>query len=220
MGLTKEIAVLLRKDFDLEMKKRQVALGLLVYMASTIFLVQTLEEGLSPRIWNLVFWLLMIFVTMTIVNKSFLGESRSRQIFYYSHFSARAMIISKQIYSLGMAILFGIAAYVLFSFFSPLDIASKSRYFVILLLGTMSISLTTTFLSAMSAQVTDSSGALTAVLGMPLLIPLFLLIQNSSIGFVSDVVGVDFWTSVVLLLVFDGIIFLLSLLLFPLVWTE
>ncbi len=220
MNLSREIAILLRKDFELEIKKKQVALGLLVYMSSCIFLVQILEENLNARMWNVVFWLLMVFVTMTIVNKSFLGESKARQLFYYNNFRAQAMIISKQIYSLIISIVFGMIAYLLFSFFIPLEIDHRGQYFVILLLGTVSISLSTTFLSSISAQVMDSSGALTAVLGMPLLIPLFLLIQQSSIGFVSSVVGVDFLTSVVLLLVFDVIIFFLSLLLFPLVWTK
>ncbi len=220
MSTAQQIMLLMRKDIDLELRKKHVALGLLLYVFSTIFLVQYLEESLIPRVWNLVFWILMIFMTITINNKSFLGESYQRNLYYYTQFSARAMIISKQLYGVLISLLFGLVAYVLFSFFNPLDIADKAGYFIILMLGTISISLCTTFLSAISAQVSDAPGALTAVLGLPLLIPLFILIQRFSLGFVSDVVSFDFGTSVLLLWVFDAIIFLLSLLLFPLVYTE
>ncbi len=215
-----QILLLIRKDVDLEIRKKHVAIGLLLYIFSTIFLVQYLEDELVPRMWNLVFWILMIFLTITINNKSFLGEGQKRNLYYYTQFSPRAMIVSKQLYSIMISVLFGIAAYVLFSFFNPLEIADKSKYFVILILGTVSISLCTTFLSALSSQVSDAPGALTAVLGLPLLIPLFILIQRFSLGFVSSVVSYDFMTSVLLLLVYDVIIFVLSLLLFPLVWTE
>ncbi len=220
MRTAEEIRLLFQKDVDLEIRKKHVVLGLLLYIFSTIFLVQYLEDSLIPRMWNLVFWILMIFMTITINNKSFLGESHRRNLYYYTQFSPKAIIVSKQIYSILLSILLGIVAYILFSFFNPLEIEERGRYFVILILGTVSISLCTTFLSAISAQVSDAPGALTAVLGLPLLIPLFLLIQRFSLGYVSDVVTYDFSTGVVLLLVYDLIIFVLSVLLFPLVWNQ
>ncbi len=220
MGTSEQIGLLLRKDIDLEIRKKHVALGLLLYIFSTIFLVQYLEERLVPRMWNLVFWILMIFMTITINNKSFLGESRARNLYYYTQFSSRAVIISKQLYGMMLSLLFGLVAYIFFSFFNPLEIDDRGSYLVILMLGTLSISLCTTFLSAISAQVSDAPGALTAVLGLPLLIPLFILIQRFSLGFVSDVISYDFSYSVILLLVYDVIIFTLSVILFPLVWTE
>ncbi len=215
-----EIGLILRKDLQLELRKKQVLLGYLTYMLSTVFLIHTLEENMSSRMWNAVFWVVILFVTVILSSKAFLGESPHRQQFYYHHFRARSVILAKQIYSLILAFIFVLLAYAALSFFDPIELENPKPYFAVLLTGTFCIAACVTFLSSMAAQLSDSSGALTAILGLPLMIPLFLIIRQASIGLVSSV-GTTAWEkSMGLLWVYLVLIWILSVLLFPLIWND
>ncbi len=215
-----EIVLLLRKDMQLELRRKQVLLGYLIYMLSTVFLIHSLEDNMSSRMWNAVFWLVILFVTVILASKAFLGESPHRQQFYFQNFRPKSVIISKQIYSMILSLIFVLLAYGALSFFDPLQLAEPGKYFLALLMGTFCIAACITFLSSMASQLDDASGSLTAVMGLPLMIPLFLLIRQSTLGLVSDVTMTGWGNSVGLLSVYLVLIWILSVLLFPMVWND
>lgn len=74
-----------------------------LYLASTIFVCylsfKAKQQAINPITWNTLFWLIILFIAVNAIGKSFTQESKQRNIFYYSIVSPEAVIYSKIVYN-------------------------------------------------------------------------------------------------------------------------
>src|ERR1041384_8412677 len=97
----KEIRFLILKEISLEWKTKYSFNGLLLYVISTIFVCfLSFKQIIDPPTWNALFWIIMLFAAVNAIAKSFMQESRGRQLYMYIIADARAIIISRVIYNL------------------------------------------------------------------------------------------------------------------------
>ena len=69
----KRTMALLKKDILLELRQQHTFYGLLLYIASTVFVLYlSLPESPDAEVWNSLFWVIQLFVCVTTVAKSFL----------------------------------------------------------------------------------------------------------------------------------------------------
>ena len=108
------IAALLRKDILLEIRQQYTFYGILLYVASTIFVLYLAMGQPESAVWNGLFWMIQLFICVNAVAKSFLQESSGRMLYYYSIAGARDYIISKLIFNAGLMILMSITSLILF----------------------------------------------------------------------------------------------------------
>ena len=108
------IVKLIKKDLLLEWRQKYSFYGILLYLASSIFLINLLAQQPEPEVWNVLFWVILLFVSVNAVAKSFLQESKSRQLYYYSIFSAQEVILAKLIYNILLMLLMSLVAYAFF----------------------------------------------------------------------------------------------------------
>ena len=73
--------------------------GVLLYVASTIFVVYLTMGEPEETVWNALFWVIQLFVCVNAVAKSFLQDSKGRMLYYYSIAGARDYILSKLIFN-------------------------------------------------------------------------------------------------------------------------
>ena len=84
MHFLRELNALLRKELLLEWRQAYSVQGLLVYAFTVVFIAAyALREGISPQVWVVVFWLLMLFIAVNAIAKSFMGESEGQQHYLY-----------------------------------------------------------------------------------------------------------------------------------------
>src|SRR6476620_2753469 len=95
------IIALLKKDILLELRQQHMFYGILLYTASTIFVLY-LSMGDSPDsvVWNSLFCVIQLFVCVNTVAKSFLQESRGRMLYFYSLASPVEFILAKLIFNI------------------------------------------------------------------------------------------------------------------------
>jgi heme exporter protein B len=66
--------------------------------------------------WNVLFWIIMLFVATNSIAKSFIQESKERQLYYYTIANPQSIIISKIMFHSLLLVLFlvmiGFAIYV------------------------------------------------------------------------------------------------------------
>ena len=74
--MTKRIFALLKKDILLEFRQKHTFYGILLYIASTIFVLYLSIDKPTADVWNGLFWVIQLFICVNAVAKSFLQESR------------------------------------------------------------------------------------------------------------------------------------------------
>jgi heme exporter protein B len=81
---TKKTIALFKKDVLLELRQQHTLYGILLYIASTIFVLQLSVTDLDSGVWNGLFWVIQLFICVNAVAKSFLQEGKGRMLYFYS----------------------------------------------------------------------------------------------------------------------------------------
>ena len=90
---------LLRKEFLLEFRQGYALGGIFLYVFSMIFVVYIASVKVPAPVWNVLFWLIMLFASINAVVKSFVAESGSRQLYYYQLAPPALILLSKILYN-------------------------------------------------------------------------------------------------------------------------
>lgn len=213
------IITLIRKDVLLEMRQQYTLYGILLYVASTTFVIYLSMGQPEDQVWNGLFWITQLFICINAVAKSFLQESRGRMLYFYSIAGAKDFIIAKLAFNLLLMLVMSIVTLALFSILLGNPVNKMGTFLWITLLGGASLSLVFTFLAAIAARA-QQSAALMAILGFPIIIPQVLLLMKISIPAFSDVV-MEGWNQLVYSLVgLDVLIITLAIILFPFLWKD
>lgn len=219
MNLWSEIWFLLAKEVTLEWRQRHALSGILLYVLSTVFIVFISFQQISPQLWNVLFWIIMLFASINAVVKSFVQESGNRQLYYYQLANPAAILLSKILYNiLLLSVLGGLnAAALLLVAGNPLQ--APLVFAVAVLLGSVGFSITFTFIAAIAAKTSHSSTMMT-ILGFPVVIPILLVLVNLSAHAIGLLQGSMIKDDIALLAGIDLLLLGLGLLLFPLLWRE
>jgi heme exporter protein B len=209
---------LFKKDVLLEVRQQYTFYGVLLYVASTIFVLYLSMGQPEGAVWKGLFWMMQLFICVNAVAKSFLQEGKERLLYFYSIAGARDFILSKLLFNALLMVLMSLVSVGLFLLMLG-DPTSDVLWFVLIgSLGGISLSLVFTFLAAIAARAQQSS-ALMAILGFPLVIPQLLLLNKvSSIAF-SEVQG-GLAGMIGLLAALDAMIVALTVILFPFLWKD
>jgi len=217
---TQKIIALFKKDLLLEIRQQYTFYGILLYIASTIFVLYLAMGQPEASAWNGLFWMNLLFICINAVAKSFLQESRGRMLYYYSIAGALDFIIAKVLYNIVLMLVMSLLSILLFSFFLGSPYANTFNFLGIGVLGGISISLVFTLLAAIAARA-NQNAALMAILGFPLIIPQLLLLVKISKSAFGEIFREGALMQMVLLLSgLDLLVVILSLILFPFLWKD
>jgi heme exporter protein B len=212
---------LLKKDILLELRQQHTFYGILLYVASTIFVLYlSLPESPDAETWNSLFWVIQLFVCVTTVAKSFLQESRGRLLYFYTLCSPLEFIISKLLFNVILMFLMSMVSLSLFFMFLENPVTDALRFTGIVILGGTSISLVFTLMSAIAAKA-QQNAALIAILGFPVILPqLLLLMQLSKAAFAEVFRDGAILQLAGLIILMDVLVIVLSAILFPFLWKD
>jgi len=218
--MTKAVFTLLKKDLLLELRQQHTFFGILLYIASTIFVLYLSMDQPEANTWNSLFWVIQLFVCVNTVAKSFLQESKNRMLYFYSVASPVDFIVSKLLYNIILMIVMSILSLLLFFVFLSNPVSNSLRFTGIVLLGGASISMVFTLMSAIASKAQQNS-ALIAILGFPIILPQLLLLMRLSKSSFAEVfkVGAVLQLSGLILLL-DLLIIVMAIILFPYLWKE
>lgn len=192
---------------------------MLLYVASTIFVLYLAMGEPEAAIWNGLFWMIQLFICVNAVAKSFLQESSGRMLYYYSIAGARDFILSKLIFNAALMIVMSISSLILFRLLMGNALQHPWRFVGTVCLGGCSLSLVFTFLAAIAARARQNA-ALIAILGFPLIIPQVLLLMRISNTAFADVIQGGFLSMSLLLAGLDVMVIMLAVILFPFLWKD
>lgn len=210
---------LFKKDFLLELRQQHTFYGILLYVASTIFVLYLAMGQPEAVVWNGLFWMIQLFVCVNAVAKSFLQESRGRLLYFYTIAGARDFIMAKLLFNALLMMVMTIVSLLLFTLLLGNPLSNALKFCGMAILGGTGLSIIFTFLSAVAARA-GQGAALMAILGFPLIIPQVLLTMKLSNTAFSDVFLGSSFQIVALLAALDALIIVLCVILFPFLWKD
>jgi len=212
---------LILKEFTLELRRKSVISGLGLYLFSTAFicyLTFSLKQNqITPLVWSALFWITILFTVINTIAKSFIGEKRGRDIYYYSIANPETIILSKIIYNFLLTLLLSFVGFVLFITLLKNPLADTGLFALLLILASMGFSASLTLLSGIAAKA-NNSHILMAVLSFPIVISILLVVikvtKNCIDGLDRSVSTNDMLT----LLAINCLVAATSYILFPYIW--
>ena len=215
-----KIFAILYKDFKIEINQSHLFFSVGLYVISSIYIIYISYQPtgiLSLEHWVSIFWVIILFSSISAVSKSFFQESGNRNYYYYYVLSPDELIFSKLIYNFLFIVFVTFLTFIIFSFLLGNFIYSLSFFLTLLFVGALSISNCLTLISAIGHQVKNNS-MLISVLSFPVIIPILLLLirlsKISSSEFSWNLIQDDFY----LLILLNIILVAMTKILFSYLW--
>jgi heme exporter protein B len=202
----------------LEIRQQYSFYGVLLYIGATIFVLYMALDSPESNVWNGLFWVIQLFISVNAVAKSFLQESRGRMLYFYSIAGPRDFILAKLLFNSLLMLLMSLLSLALFSLFFGNPMQKAGAFIGLVLLGGWSLSLVFTFLAAIAAKA-QQNAAIMAILGFPIIIPQLLLLMRLSNAAFTENTSIPAAT-VLLLVALDAMVVLLAVILFPFLWKD
>ncbi|MFN0012996.1 MAG: heme exporter protein CcmB [Saprospiraceae bacterium] len=216
----KTLFPLLRKEILLEFRQRYAISGIVLYVFSMVFVVYiaALKE-VSPPVWNVLFWLIVLFASVNAVVKSFVQESGARQLYYYQVADPVALVLAKIIYNTLLLLVLSGLAFGSYSLVAGNPVKDMPLFGLTLVLGSIGFSIAFTFIASIAAKA-DNSATLMAILSFPVILPILLtLVRLSSIA-LRLIQDTSYTRDIINLLAIDAILVTLAFVLFPYIWKD
>lgn len=212
---------LISKEFLLELRRKSAISGLALYLFSTAFicyLTFSLRQNLiTPLVWSALFWITILFTAVNTVAKSFIGEKKGKDIYYYSVASPESIISSKIVYNFILCTILSFSGFILFVLFLNNPVADFNLFILTIILTSLGFASTLTLLSGIAAKA-NNSNILMAVLSFPVTISILLMAIRITKNCMDNLDRSVSWDEVITLLAINCLITATSHLLFPYIW--
>lgn len=216
----KQTRTLILKDLLLEWRHLYAFSGIILYLVSTVFVSYLSFEGIiDVKTWNALFWIILLFASVNAILKGFVQETESRMFYYYTIMGARVVIAAKIIYHAFFMIILSLAGIVIFTAFLGNPVQHSGLFLLNMLLGVTGFSCIMTLVSAIVSRVRNNF-TLMGILSFPLILPLLLVVMKVSYAALLPGNPAVQAGNILVLILLTFITFILSVLLYPFIWTE
>jgi len=212
-----EAAAIFRRDFTAEIRKPTALSGLLLYVAGCVLISYFSLSVALPHVWVALFWLVMLFASITAVAKSFVADAAPKQLFYYITVSPQGFFVGKMLYNTLLLALVGLLCSLGFALVLHFPIKGTAIFATTIAFGSIGLSALLTMVSAISYRA-HNAGMLMAVLAFPIIIPLLVLCLSISKAAIETALFERVQQTLTTLALVDAIAVSLGYLLFPYLW--
>ncbi len=215
-----EVKYLVGKEIRLELKQKYVLNGILLYLISTIFVTYlAFEDAITPETWNSLFWIILLFVAVNGISKSFVQESPARHLYYYTIASPQAVILSKILYNLFLMAILSLLAFGFFLLLMGNKVVNVPLFLLTLVLGSLGLSSVLTMVAAIASRASHNF-SLMAILSFPIVLPLLATLMKVSRSALNSMDWSGLSGLLVILLTINVAVIALAYLLFPYLWKD
>ena len=219
--IVQETWALVKKEILIELRMKYAISGMILYLISSIFLGYiTFSIGraqITVPTWNVLFWIIMLFVATNSIAKSFIQESKERLLYYYTIANPIAIIISKMVFNSLLMLFLVLFGFIIYIILLGNPVEDVSLFLLCLVLGAVGFSTTFTMISSIPSKASNS-GTLIAILGFPIIIPILLLLIKISRSGIEGLARFTMYDEIITLIAIIIIAISTSILLFPYLW--
>jgi heme exporter protein B len=222
MRSIEKVISLIKIEWAFDFKKPAILASSVLQMAVMSLLSMLTAANQSSnlaRTWNSLFWITLIFCTLQAISKNFLTVSRNRWIYWNQVAAPAELLWSKIIYGWISMLFLTCVNFFFFSWFLGMPVLHLWAYFKILLLVTGGISTVFTFIGAIASKA-NQAGFLAPVLSLPVILPLILLGIKASNKAFNPILMSSVNKDIYMLTALNGLILVLSGILFSSLWKD
>ncbi|HMX60388.1 MAG TPA: heme exporter protein CcmB [Chitinophagales bacterium] len=213
------ILKLVRKELQLEWRQKTALGTIFIYVLGTSFLIYLVFQGhITIPVWIALFWVIALFTTVNAVSRSFLKDANEQFYYLRSIATPLEIIFSKIIYNAFLITILSLIIYLVMILFFNENIDNKGLFLLTIILGAIGFSNLFTLLSAITAR--TQNFVLLAILGIPIILPLLLLIVKMSELSNFAIQQKDIYMHLGAIAMLDVITLILSIVLFPYIWRD
>lgn len=217
------ILYLIKHEARLEFRQKHTLAGIALFALAAVYLsYQAFQRADDSHVWNALLWLILLFTAFSAIGKSFSGQRHGLRLYLYTTVSPQEFIVARLVYNMFLMWALGVFTFIVFTLFlgsSTLNSDTLLMYFLGLTAGNLGFATLLTLISAIAAQ-SESGIGLTAVLGLPIVIPLILILNRYSTQVLDGVPFSENGMNLGFLLLLTFGMFVLSYLLFPYLWRD
>lgn len=214
-----QIFTLIRKDLLIEWRQKHTFFSVLLYVSCTVFVIYMMANQPDTEIWNALFWIAQLFVTVNTVSKSFLQETAARNRYYFTIVPPAKYLLAKMIYSMILMLIISFINLGLFNMLLGYKLLKPGLFIGVVCLGASCLSLLFTFLSAIAAQAKQNT-AMMAIMGFPIAIVMLMMLSRLANGALSSTFQEGIPMLIGVMLGMNILIIGIALVLFPFLWRE
>ncbi len=214
-----KIFILVKKDLTSELRNAHSISSVILYVFATVYIIYSSFINIQANNWNVLFWIVFLFVSVNALTKSFDQENSNKGLYYYQLAHPVYIFGAKVIYNIILLMILGTLTFIVFAFIAGNPVRDFPLFALTLLLASVGFSSIFTFISALGAK-SGNSHMLTAILGFPCVIPVLLELLKLSANSLALINDTAYTTDILILVSIDVILLALSFVLFPFVWRE
>ena len=211
-----------KKEIRQELRTRYALNTLLAFTGSSLLLILfTLRAGqLDPVPKSGLIWIIILFAAMSGMVRTFVQETeRKTWILLKLHAAPAAVYTGKLLYNFLFLLILHLFTFFFYMLMMNLSIESFPYFLAVILLGAAGLASVTTLISAMIAQA-DRKGALFAVLCIPLVVPLLIILTNTTVTALIDGSDSEALNNLTALIGYCGVTITTGFLLFDYIWED
>lgn len=213
------ITALIKKDLTMEWRQRYAINGILLHTVASTMVVFLSVKMLNAPTWNAIYWIVLLFSSVSAVAKSFVAESSGRQLYLFGLVSAQDLIVSKLIYNACLSAILSVLCLITYSILLGFPVQNTPYFVLTILLGSIGFSSTFTLLSSIASK-SGNGNLLMPVLSFPVIIPLLLVAIKASKKAVDGLDPSLLTKDLLVLLAINMLVITLAYILFPFLWKD
>lgn len=217
--MLKEIFHLSSLQLRLETRNKNGFYSILLYVLSSIFIVYMATKGIkNGEMWISIFWIIQLFTCLNAATRSF-QYSNGRDLYYYQLGSPKAFILSKIFFNIILMNLVFLFSVAVFTVMMGNPFEEMLNFMLCGVLGVTALSSLLTIMAAITFKA-DNNYTLMAILSLPIMIPLLIVLVQTSTFILDGEPLTSFMKNLVILGALNVINIILSYVLFPYLCTE
>lgn len=186
--MMKGVVFLIRHHFKMELRNAHSISSLVLFALASVYTAfQVIQGEAKPETWNAMAWLILLFTSFNSASRPMAEDNSS--VITYLHWTVppKVLIVARTIHqSLIMTALSTLVLFAMGIFLGSLDAISMLYFLLGLVITGVALSCTLTLVSAISARAGAGYG-LTAILGLPLIIPIILISTSYGTDIISEI---------------------------------
>jgi heme exporter protein B len=184
-----------------------------------VFVVYIASIKVQPQVWNVLFWLIVLFASINAVVKSFVQESGARQLYYYQVVDPSMLLFAKILYNILLLLTLSTLSFGAYSLVAGNPVKDMPLFCLTVALGSIGFSIAFTFIASIAAKA-NNAATLMAILSFPVILPILLTLVRLSQIALRLIQDTSYKRDIINLLAIDAILLTLTFVLFPFIWKE
>lgn len=211
------ILTLVATEARIELRERYALSGIVLYVLSSSFIVFSIWRQLPAKEWGLTFWVIFLFCALMAVLKTFGKESEGRYFYYYTLYHPLELFVAKVLYNLFLLLFIFLVLWFVLYVMAGNHIIRLGWFLTTGFMACTGLSFLLTLITSIAIK-TQQNASLTAVMALPLMIPLLINILRLTAYASGTTPDENPWNEMMLLSSIISLVVGMSLWLFPYLW--